>query len=86
MAHFHYVLSLGAVVCVLAAFYYWVGKISGYHYPEKWGIIHLVTFTLAVNLVFMPMHWLGLAGLPRRIPDYPDGYIGWNSLITLGTA
>lgn len=86
VAHFHYVLSLGAVVSLQSGFYYWIGKISGYHYSEKWGLIQLVTFTLAVNLVFMPMHWQGQAGLPRRVPDYPDGYIGWNSFITQGTA
>jgi len=48
-------------------------------------MIHAITFAIAVNIVFLPMHWLGLNGMPRRIPDYPDGYIGWNSFITLGT-
>ena len=85
VAHFHYVLSLGAVVSILAALYFWSGKITGYQYNEKWGQIHIFTFAIAVNLVFLPMHWLGLNGMPRRIPDYPDGYIGWNSFITLGT-
>lgn len=86
VAHFHYVLSLGAVVGVQAGFYYWVGKISGYHYSEKVGQIQLVVFTMGVNFVFLPMHFLGLNGFPRRIPDFPDGYIGWNSFITFGTA
>ncbi|KAJ3121938.1 cytochrome c oxidase subunit 1, partial [Irineochytrium annulatum] len=85
VAHFHYVLSLGAVVSLFAGFYYWIGKISGYQYSEKLGKIHLAIFTLGVNIVFLPMHFLGLAGLPRRIPDYPDGYIEWNDLITLGS-
>ena len=85
VAHFHYVLSLGAVVSLLAGFYYWIGKITGFHYSEKWGWIHLLTFTLAVNLVFMPMHFLGLNGFPRRYPDMADGYIGWNSFITIGS-
>ena len=85
VAHFHYVLSLGAVVSLLAGFYYWVGKITGYHYSEKWGYIHQVTFTQAVNQVFMPMHFQGQNGMPRRIPDYADGYIGFNSFITIGS-
>lgn len=86
VAHFHYVLSLGAVVGLLGGFYYWIGKISGYHYSEKWGIIQWGVFTLGVNFVFLPMHFLGLNGFPRRIPDFPDGYIGWNSFSTFGTA
>lgn len=67
-------------------FYYWIGKISGYHYSEKFGQVQLVVFTLGVNIVFLPMHFLGLAGMPRRIPDYADGYLGWNGLISFGTA
>jgi cytochrome c oxidase subunit 1 len=62
VAHFHYVLSLGAVISLLAGFYYWVGKITGYHYSEKWALVHLVSFTLAINIVFMPMHFLGFNG------------------------
>jgi cytochrome c oxidase subunit 1 len=85
VGHFHYVLSLGAVVGLLAGFYFWIGKISGYQYSEKWGLIHLSTFAIAVNLVFLPMHFLGLSGMPRRIPDYQDGYIGWNLFSTYGT-
>ncbi len=78
-------LSQGAIVSLFGGFYYWIGKISGYQYSEKWGLVHVMVFTIAVNLVFMPMHFLGLAGMPRRIPDYPDGYLGWNSFITLGS-
>ena len=85
VAHFHYVQSLGAVVSIVAGFYYWIGKISGYHYNEKWGNIHLITFTQAVNQVFMPMHFQGQNGFPRRYPDYADGHIGWNSFITIGS-
>jgi len=59
VAHFHYVLSLGAVISLLAGFYYWVGKITGYHYSEKWALVHLISFTLAINIVFLPMHFLG---------------------------
>jgi heme/copper-type cytochrome/quinol oxidase subunit 1 len=84
--HFHYVLSLGAVVGLFAGFYYWIGKISGYHYSEKFSLVQLIIFTLGVNIVFMPMHFLGLAGMPRRIPNFADGYLGWNSIITFGTA
>lgn len=85
VAHFHYVLSLGAIVSLVAGFYYWIGKISGFQYSEKWAVIHLITFSLAVNLVFMPMHFLGLNGLPRRIPDFPDAFLAWNSFISLGS-
>jgi cytochrome c oxidase subunit 1 len=85
VAHFHYVLSMGAIYALLAAFYYWVGKITGYQYNEKWGLIHFVVFTLAINIVFFPMHALGISGMPRRIPDFADGYASWNSFMTIGT-
>jgi cytochrome c oxidase subunit 1 len=85
VGHFHYVLSLGAVYAMFAAFYYWVGKITGYQYSELWGVIHFVIFTIAINIVFFPMHFLGLAGLPRRIPDYSIGYSDWNQFMTLGS-
>lgn len=83
--HFHMVLSLGAVYGLFAGFYYWVGKITGFQIRSIWANIHFWIFSIAVNLVFFPMHFLGLAGLPRRIPDYPDGYVYWNSLSTLGS-
>jgi len=57
VAHFHYVLSLGAVVALFAGFYYWIGKISGFSYSEKWGAIQLVVFNIGVNVVFLPMHF-----------------------------
>lgn len=85
VGHFHYVLSLGAVLSLFAGFYYWIGKMTGYHYNEKWALIHFWTFLIAINIVFMPMHFLGLNGMPRRISDYPDGYIGWNHLISYGS-
>ena len=78
VAHFHYVLSMGAVFSLFAGFYYWVGKIFGYISNEKWAQIHFWLFTIAVNIVFLPMHFLGLAGLPRRYPDYADAYTAWN--------
>jgi len=85
VGHFHYVLSLGAVISLFAAFYYWVGKITGYNYNEKWALIHYWTFLIAINIVFMPMHFLGLNGKPRRISDFADGYAGWNNIMTLGS-
>ena len=83
--HFHYVLSMGAIYALLAAFYYWIGKITGYQYNEKWGLIHFVVFTVAINIVFQPMHFLGISGMPRRIPDYADAYSGFNSIMTIGS-
>lgn len=85
VGHFHYVLSMGAVYALFAGFYYWIGKITGYQYSEKLGHIHFWIFTLAINILFFPMHFLGLAGLPRRIPDYPTGYSYWNNFMTLGS-
>lgn len=85
VGHFHYVLSMGAVYALIAGIYYWIGKITGNQYSEVWGHVHFWIFTIAINIVFFPMHFLGLAGLPRRIPDYPDGYIYWNQFMTLGS-
>jgi len=85
VAHFHYVLSMGAVYAIFAASYYWMGKITGYAHDELWATVHFAIFTLGVNIVFFPQHFAGLAGMPRRIPDYPTGYSGWNSVMTLGS-
>jgi cytochrome c oxidase subunit 1 len=84
-AHFHYVLSIGAVFGIFAGFYYWIGKITGLRYPEVLGQIHFWLIFVGVNLTFFPIHFLGLAGIPRRIPDYPDAYAPWNSLASYGS-
>jgi cytochrome c oxidase subunit I len=84
VAHFHYVLSLGAVFALFGGFYYWIGKMSGRQYNELFGQIHFWTTFIGVNLTFFPMHFLGLAGMPRRIADYPEAFAGWNHIASLG--
>jgi len=85
VAHFHYVLSMGAVYAIFAAFYYWIGKMTGRTYPALLSQIHFWGFFVGVNVTFFPMHFLGLAGMPRRVPDYPDAFAGFNLIASYGS-
>jgi heme/copper-type cytochrome/quinol oxidase subunit 1 len=85
VGHFHYVLSLGAVFAVFAGFYFWIGKITGFEYPEQLRKIQFWLMFIGVNLTFAPMHMLGVSGMPRRIPDYPDAFTRWNEISSHGS-
>jgi cytochrome c oxidase subunit I len=86
VAHFHYVLSLGAVFSLFAGFYYWFGKMSGRMLNEFLGHLHFWVFFIGVNVLFFPMHFLGNQGMPRRYPDYAEAYAHWNEVASWGYA
>jgi cytochrome c oxidase subunit 1 len=86
VGHFHYVLSMGAVFGIFAGFYYWIEKIIGLQYNEILGNLHFGLFFIGVNITFMPMHFMGLSGMPRRIVDHPDYYQAWNEISTIGSS
>ena len=86
VAHFHYVLSLGAVFSLFAGFYYWFGKMSGRQLNEFLGHLHFWVFFVGVNVLFFPMHFLGNSGMPRRYPDYPEAFAYWNGVASVGYA
>jgi len=84
VAHFHYVLSMGAVFSMFAGFYYWFPKMSGRMHSELLSHLHFWTFFVGVNVVFFPQHFLGLQGMPRRYPDYAEAYTFWHEISTYG--
>ena len=86
IAHFHYVLSLGAVFALFAGFHYWFGKMWGRDYNELLAQLHFWIFFIGVNILFFPMHFLGMAGMQRRVPDYAEGFASWNMVATVGYA
>ena len=84
VAHFHYVLSLAAVFAIFGAWYYWFPKMTGYMYSEA-AKAHFWLMFIGANMAFFPMHFLGLAGMPRRIADYPEAFAGWNLIASVGS-
>jgi cytochrome c oxidase subunit 1 len=84
VGHFHYVLSLGAVTSLFAGFYYWFPKMSGRWHSELLSYLHFAVFFVGVNMIFFPMHFLGMQGMPRRYPDYAPQFTYWNHFASIG--
>jgi cytochrome c oxidase subunit 1 len=84
VAHFHYVMSIGAAFAIFAGVYYWIGKMSGRQYPEWAGKLHFWMMFVGVNLTFFPQHFLGRQGMPRRYIDYPEAFAYWNWWSSMG--
>jgi len=85
VGHFHYVLSMGAVFGMFAGFFYWIYKMTGATYDETLSQIMFWIMFAGVNITFFPMHFLGIAGMPRRIPDFPDEFAAWNAVSSFGS-
>ncbi len=85
VGHFHYVLSMGVVFGLFSAFYYWIEYLTGLKFSDILAKIHFWLTFIGVNITFFPMHFLGIAGMPRRIPDYPDIYWAWNYVSSIGS-
>jgi len=86
VAHFHYVMAIAAIFAMFGGYFYWIGKMSGRQYSEPLAKLQFWVFFVGVNVLFFPQHFSGLAGMPRRIPDYPDAYAGWNMVSSVGAA
>jgi cytochrome c oxidase subunit 1 len=86
VAHFHYVMGIAAILAMFAGWYYWIGKMSGRQYPNGLAKLQFWLFFIGVNVLFFPQHFSGFAGMPRRIPDYPDAYAPYNMISSIGAA
>lgn len=85
VGHFHYVLSMGALFSLIGGYYYWGPSMFGLNYNKVLAEVHYWVLFISVNIIFLPMHFLGLNGMPRRIPQYPDAFYGWNLISSWGS-